>query len=332
MIGEIYAYRRKLIVWTFNIFCVVFCLSTFISCGDSTLNGDSLDNSSNKQLNLENMVFIPAGEFLMGSSEGEGAYDEHPQHKVYLDVYYIDKYEVTNAQFQDFVVATGYVTDAERRGYGEVWNPKTEISFLILQNFAGVNWRRPNAWIDNEQFNRPHPDIWENYNIMDKMEYPVVQIGWNDAQAYCAWAGKRLPTEAEWEKAARGTDGRKWPWGNDFFADIQGVTLHACITGDEPQPVGSFPTGVSPYGVYNMAGNVQEWVADFYDKDYYAYSPKSNPKGPEEGKFRLLKGGSWRHQKSHLVLSASRDYQEPNYCSNFVGFRCAWSPYSSTQR
>ena len=311
--------ERQIIVRKFNIFCVIFCLSNFISCGDSPLNG----NSSNKQPNLENMVFIPAGEFLMGSPEGEGAYDEHPQHKVFLDAYYIDKYEVTNAQFVEFVEATGYVTDAERRVHGiTVWNPK-EVPYLKLSTFSGVNWRSPHAWrtLDNIIL---HPKVWEN-NIIEKMGCPVIQVSWNDAQAYCAWAGKRLPTEAEWEKAARGTDGRKWPWGNDFFADIQGVTLHACITGDEPQPVGSFPTGISPYGVYNMAGNVQEWVADFHGEDYYAHSPKSNPRGPEEGKFRVLRGGSWRHQKSHLVLSANRNYQVPDYCSNFVGFRCAVS-------
>jgi len=297
--------------------------SILLGCGNSLMDDSPLDDDKNKQPNLENMVLIPAGEFLMGSPEGEGAYDEHPQHKVFLDAYYIDKYEVTNAQFMEFVKATGYVTDAERKGRGEVWNPRETSSYLNLHIFGSANWRHPHAWRTAD--NRPHPDIWENYNVMEKMDCPVIQVSWNDAQAYAKWAGKRLPTEAEWEKVARGTDGRKWPWGNDFFADIQGVTLHACITGDEPQPVGSFPTGVSPYGVYNMAGNVQEWVADFYDEDYYAHSPKSNPKGSENGKFRVLRGGSWRHQKSHLVLSTNRDYQEPDYCSNFVGFRCAWS-------
>ena len=110
------------------------------------------------------MVLIPAGEFLMGSPEGEGAFDEHPQHKVYLDAYYIDKYEVTNAQFKEFVEATGYVTDAERKGYGEVWNPKENSPYLMLHNFD-VNWRRPHAWIDSESLpDRPHPKAWENYN------------------------------------------------------------------------------------------------------------------------------------------------------------------------
>jgi len=168
---------------------------------------------------LKDMALIPAGEFLMGSPEGEGAFDEHPQHVVYLDAYYIDKYEVTNVQFKEFVDATGYVrfadcfvprdcfassfllatprnrlrltvTDAERRGWGYVW-PIWPPGTAVL----GVNWRLPKG---------PKDDMRAEEN------HPVVQVSWNDAKAYASWAGKRLPTEAEWEKAARGTDGRRW--------------------------------------------------------------------------------------------------------------------------
>ena len=191
-----------------------------------------------------------------------------------------------------------------------------------------MNWQRPHAWIDNEHYpNRPHPKAWGNYNIMDKMDYPVVQVSWNDAQAYVAWAGKRMPTEAEWKKTARGTDGRKWTWGNIFDLNIKGLTVHTNIGSDGPQPVGCFPTGISPYGIYNLAGNVQEWVSDWYAPDYYNLScPKNNPKGPKTGNFRVIRGGSWKHVKGHHVLSASRGYQVPDYTNNFVGFRCAWSP------
>ena len=230
----------------------------------------------------------------MGSPEGEGAFDEYPQRKVYLDVYYIDKYEVTNAEFKEFVEATGYVTDAERKGYGEVWNPKENSPYLRLYDFAGVNWRRPHAWRTRDGRDRPHPKSWENYQLADKMDCPVAQVSWNDAKAYAAWAGKRLPTEAEWEKAARGTDGRKWPWGNVFDLDIGGVTVHANIGSDGPLPVGCFPTGISQHGAYNLAGNVQEWAADWYASNYYALSPRNNPKGSETGKFCVLRGGSWR--------------------------------------
>jgi formylglycine-generating enzyme required for sulfatase activity len=307
-------------------------MAIYMACSSSSIEDENREQNV-KQLDLTDMVFIPAGEFLMGSQEGEGAFDEHPQHVVYLDDYYIDKYEVTNAQFKEFIEATGYVTDAERKGNGEVWNPMETAYDLKLFNFSGVSWRHPNAWMDTERLpNRPHPDVWENYNIMDKMDYPVVQISWNDAQAYATWAGKQLPTEAEWEKAARGTDGRKWPWGNIFDSNIEGVTIHANIGSDGPLSVGCFPSGVSLYGVYNLVGNVQEWVADWYALDYYMHSPQNNPKGPNTGNFRVIRGGSWRQLESYQVLSANRAYQVPDYSSNFVGFRCALGKSGSNRK
>ena len=299
--------------------CIIMIglMAICMACGSSPTKDEGREQNV-EQPDLTDMVLIPAGEFLMGSPEGEGAFDEHPQHKVYLDDFYIDKYEVTNVQFKKFIEATGYVTDVERKGFGEVWNPS--VGFYSLWFFKDVNWRRPNAWRDDS----PYPKVWENYNIMDRMDYPVTQVSWNDAQMYATWSGKRLPTEAEWEKASRGTDGRKWPWGNVFDLNIEGATLHANVAGESLMLVGSFPTGVSPYGVHDMVGNVQEWVADWYAGDYYARSPRNNPKGPDNGIARVLKGGSWRHQKSHHVLNAHREYRVPDYSSNFVGFRCAW--------
>ena len=295
---------------------MVICMA----CGNSPVEEDNQEKIKTPDLEeiLRDMVLIPAGEFLMGCSEGEGAFDEHPQHKVYLDAYYIDKYEVTNAQFKEFVEATGYVTDVELKGIGEVWNPRDVGNCLLY--FNGVTWRHPNAWVAN----RPHPKAWENQDIVGN--HPVVQVSWNDAQVYATWLGKRLPTEAEWEKAARGIDGRKYPWGNVFNLNIEGVTVHANINSHGLVPVNQFPTGVSSYGVSNLIGNVLEWVADWYAPDYYSHSPYGNPKGPDTGGLRVLRGGSWRHVKSHHVLSASRSYQTPDYTSNFVGFRCAWSP------
>ena len=302
---------------------IIICMA----CGNSPTKDEDREQNV-EQPDLTDMVLIPAGEFLMGSPEGEGAFDEHPQHKVYLDAYYMDKYEVTNAQFLKFVEATGDVTDAERKGYGEVWNPKAKAGWHVLLNFAGVNWRSPHAWILPGGSILRYPDTWKYY----LMNHPVVQVSWNDAQAYAKWEGKRLPTEAEWEKASRGTDGRKWPWGNVFDLNIEGATLHANVAGESLMLVGSFPTGVSSYGVHDMVGNVQEWVADWYAGDYYARSPKNNPKGPLNGIARVLKGGSWRQQKSSHVTSACREYQFPNYNSNFVGFRCAVSPSHTTPK
>ena len=209
---------------------IMVLIITCAACSNSPISEDEQDKESpDLGKTLKDMALIPAGDFVMGSPEGEGAFDEHPQHTVYLDAYYIDKYEVTNAQFQEFVESTGYVTDAERKGYGEVWNPKSRSSWR-RRNFSDVNWRCPHAWIDNELLpNTPHPKVWENYNIEDKMNYPVVQVSWNDAQAYATWAGKRLPTEAEWEKAARGTDGRKWPWGNVFNFDVDPEGLKVSV-------------------------------------------------------------------------------------------------------
>ena len=293
-------------------------IGILLSCGSPPIEDENHEQNV-EQPDLKNMVFIPAGEFLMGSSEGEGAFDEHPQHRVYLDAYYIDKYEVTNAQFKEFVEATGYVTDAERgQAGGYVYNPLETVYYKLVWRYPMVSWQRPHTWRDDEQ----HPDAWKYY----KMNNPVTQVSWNDVQVYAKWAGKRLPSEAEWEKAAIGTNSRKWPWGNTFNLDIDGVTVHANIASEIFLPVGSFPTGISSYGVYDMAGNVQEWVADWYGANYYNHSPQSNPKGPVEGIARVLRGGSWRHQKSYQVLSTSREYQLPDYRSNFVGFRCVWNP------
>jgi formylglycine-generating enzyme required for sulfatase activity len=167
--------KEPLLTASFSPLSILFFLSIpvlmfiFVACSNSPVEEDDRDKKEpDLEKILKDMALIPAGEFLMGSPEDEGAFDEHPQHVVYLDDYYIDKYEVTNAQFKEFVEATGYVTDAERKGYGEVWNPK-EYSAMRLRNFASVNWRSPNTWrtIDDKL----HPEAWENYQLADKMEY-----------------------------------------------------------------------------------------------------------------------------------------------------------------
>jgi len=225
------------------------------------------------------MAYIPAGEFIMGSPEGEGSNDEQPQHRVYLDAYFIDIYEVTNAQFAQFVTATGY------QGEGD----------------------------------------WRKYYTSGKEKHPVVNVTWNDANAYCQWAGKRLPTEAEWEKAARGTDGRRYPWGNEW-APSKCNAAGSADGYERTAPVGSFPASASPYRVMDMAGNVWEWVADWYDKNYYRRSPQRNPQGPGSGSGCVLRSGSWESEPVD-VRAANRGWYQADLSSNDWGFRCALSPF-----
>ncbi|MGV8122349.1 MAG: SUMF1/EgtB/PvdO family nonheme iron enzyme [Candidatus Xenobiia bacterium LiM19] len=227
------------------------------------------------------MVLVPAGEFLMGSPSGEGS-DEHPQHRVYLDAYYIYKYPVTNGQFARFVKETGYGAEGD----------------------------------------------WEDFADPGREDHPVLNVTWKDARAYCKWADGRLPMEAEWEKAARGTDGREYPWGNTWddskcnwdkgpkvpgMADIYG--------GRGTTPVGSFPSGASPYGCMDMAGNVWEWCSDWYDEDYYKNSPSRNPSGPSKGGYRVSRGGSWYVEDTGIFRCAYRFRYSPVNRINLCGFR-----------
>jgi serine/threonine-protein kinase len=230
------------------------------------------------------MVFVPAGDFYMGSRDSDDANadnDEKPMHPVSLDDFLIDKFEVTNADFARFVEATGYQTDAEKEGLSR-------------------NWRDAAEGQDN---------------------HPVVYVSWNDAVAYCEWVGKRLPTEAEWEKTARGTDGKIWPWGNDWDEDK--------VNSSEAGPghttaVGSYPDGASPYGCMDMAGNVWEWVADWYQGDYYQAAPDRNPQGPNQGVSRVVRGGSWALPQ-RLNRCTGRFGFLPWVSRDDLGFRCASS-------
>jgi len=271
------------------------------------------------------MARVPAGAFTMGADPAEGYLrcvairgdackpswfeDEDPIHKVYLDEFYIDIYEVTNAQFLQFAEATGYVTDAERVGYGTVWDEG-------WKEVPGVNWRHPTS---------------PRSGIATLMDHPVAQVTWNDANAYCAWAGKRLPTEAEWAKAARGTDGRIYPWGNEWEGERLNHGQGVPPRWDESDgyrytaPVGTFPAGESPYGVHNMGGNVWEWVADWHDPEYYARSPYENPKGPPSGEKGLCRGGSW-WSYSASARTATRHAIPRGAAMSAGGFRCAASP------
>ena len=251
------------------------------------------------------MVYVPAGDFLMGAKAGDLIEDanELPQHTIYLDAFWIDRTEITNGMFAKFVQATGYQTDAERLGTG------TALDFLQGRSSwdparSGVSWQHPNNPSDN---------------IDNLSMRPVVQVSWNDASAYCKWVNRRLPTEAEWEKAARGEDGNIYPWGNeDLNADLLNFDLLVGHLTD----VGSYPAGASPYGALDMLGNAYEWVFDWNDSNYYSHSPASNPQGPISGSTHIIRGGSWNYGVVWTHMT-SRSKLVPTARVETLGFRCS---------
>ncbi len=278
----------------------------------------TLGIGSTKQSASDGMiqVFVPAGEFIMGSD----AYDSYMSAPVSLDAFWIDQTEVTNDMFGKFISASNYRTDAEKRGYGYVYQTVSDDSIKT----TGAIWQRPHG---------PGSDL------KGLEQYPVVQVSWNDATAYCQWAGSRLPTEAEWEKAARGTDGRLYPWGNQEWAgnlaNLMDMQLNPTYTVDDGHagiaPVGSYPDGASPYGALDMIGNVAEWVADWY-ADPYPQSGQTtvvvNPQGPASGEARVMRGGAWVSNDDNdgeRRLASHRNYNLLYLSADSAGFRCASS-------
>ena len=228
------------------------------------------------------MVYVPGGTFQMGTTEG---YDtEQPVHAVTLDSFWIDRTEVTNAQYASCVT-------------GGTCSPPSESGSDTRDSYYG-----------DSQYG----------------DYPVVWVSWYDADAYCRWVGGRLPTEAEWEYAARGPDGNVYPWGNDPPGD---TLLNYNINVGDTTEVGSYPDGASWVGATDMAGNVWEWVNDWYADDYYAISPAENPIGPDTGDLKVLRGGSWSGLEESVRAAFRSNFRPVNRVDG-VGFRCVVEPGS----
>jgi formylglycine-generating enzyme required for sulfatase activity len=264
-------------------------------------------------LREDSMVRIPAGSFLMGSPGAESP-DAWPQHRVAIETFWLDVTPVTNAQFREFIESSGYTTTAEQRGRSLVF----DVRLRAWQSLAGADWRRPHG-----------PDS----SIAGRESWPVVQVSWFDAMAYARWAGKRLPTEAEYEYAGRGglVDCR-FPWGRELIGDgtywtnsWQGRFPHFDLTRDAfagISPVDAFPE--NRYGLADMLGNVYGWCADWYEADYYGHSPRENPAGPAAGEQKVQRGGSWLSTENHEPLAIwHRRAADPTESTNHTGFRCA---------
>lgn len=233
-------------------------------------------------------ITIPAGVFTMGTDESidsDGRVDETPQHSVDLPGYSISKYPITNAQYKEYVKSTGC----------------------------------------------PAPSHWKSKRIpKGKEDHPVVNVSWHDAAAYCGWASAsmgnaiRLPSEAEWEKAARGSDGRIWPWGSDQPPTKDHCNFNRNVGGTTP--VNAYPEGASLSGVLDLCGNVWEWTANWYAKEYYSVSPEQCPAGPQSGDYRVVRGGAWFFSESG-VRCAFRYSYGPDLRGESVGFRVVRSVF-----
>ena len=286
-----------------RILIIIFCLwSSGYSYGQETDEG------------MGEYVLIPAGEFTMGDIYNEGKEDEQPVHVVFVDSFYICKFEVTNQEYKSFIDDRGYARE-------EFWGAGGFGMFAL-----------PRDWRDT---------TFKGGSFSGNEFYPVVGVSWNEAMAYCNWLSAktgekyRLPSEAEWEKAARGGEKRRYPWGENLDVYCTNYNSDAFPYGNGPSPVGffdgtdwgDFPTmnNASPYGVYDMSGNVAEWCLDYYGKSYYAESPAKNPKGPFYGGYRVVKGGGWNSNPENLRIS-NRVTNYPHFRYFNTGFRLVREP------
>ena len=281
------------------------------------------------------MVELKGGPFLMGAEDSEiwHADGEGPIREVTLEPFWIDRTTVTNDAFVEFVEATGYETEAERFGWSFVFHnqiPKGLRKHVELVNVEGTTWW---ARLGKADWRKPGGP---GTNIKKLGDHPVVHVSWNDAAAYAAWAGKRLPTEAEWEYASRGgLETKIYPWGDELMPEgkhrcniWQGNFPHEDAAGDGyagTAPAKSFRA--NGYGLYHSVGNVWEWTADFWSLNFHLKGPRENPKGPESGSSRVIKGGSYLCHDSYCnrYRNSARTRNTPDSSTGHTGFRCVIS-------
>jgi formylglycine-generating enzyme required for sulfatase activity len=276
------------------------------------------------------MIRLDGGRFLMGSEDKDAiaADGEGPVRPVMIDPFYLDRFPVTNQQFMGFIAATGYRTEAEKFGWSFVFAGHLREQMTADEHVKGLNW----WWkIDGADWRHPEgPDTV----IAHRENYPVVHVSWNDAEAYANWAGKRLPTEAEWEFAARGgLEQNRFPWGNELTPSGQ----HLCnIWQGEfpdhdaaedgysaPAPVDAFPPNA--FGFYVITGNVWEWCSDWFSPDHHKMATRINPVGPVSGTSKAMRGGSYLCHASYCnrYRVAARTSNTPDSSTTNIGFRCA---------
>ena len=292
-----------LVSMTFRRVLLVAAL-VLLTSGVSIAQLDSLQTSTKDEQMVSGMVLIPSGHFWMGRARlylGEeigwlarDRTDDRPLHLVNLDAFYMDIHEVTNVDYVRFVIKNG--GDAPYH-----WNGQSVSS--------------------------------------DEMRYPVYNVTWREASTYCAWVGKRLPTEAEWERAARGGfEKLDYPWGNDFMRhpsddvlsvdsaeseDVEPIRMAHTASGFGPTEVASFEP--NDFGLYDVSGNVWEWVSDWYDTYYYSVSSQYNPTGPDDGHYKVIRGGGWGDPETRLATVYFRNFTGPDTRSPTIGFRCVKS-------
>jgi formylglycine-generating enzyme len=281
---------------------------------------------------VQDMVRLDGGAFLMGTDVAIGfpADGEGPVRKVTMDAFYIDRFPVTNEQFAEFTKQTGYVTEAERFGWSFVFQghiAPERYDELVEDTVAAAPW-----WCKVRGANWRHPEGPDS-SSENRSNHPVVHVSWKDAARFARWAGKRLPTEAEWEYAARGgLEQKLYPWGDDltpggrYLCNIWQGTFPLFDTAEDgysaPAPVDAFPP--NGYGIYTITGNAWEWCADWFNPTFHIYSTRANPVGPLEGSAKVIKGGSYLCHESYCnrYRVAARTSNTPDSSTTNIGFRC----------